>query len=244
MIKQLALPSITLYYMTYRMKAQILTQLIETENLAWQLFDVAEERGYFTGGQTEKELSKRLYDLAFELFGIKKYWHKRIVRAGTNTLLPYSENPPNLTIENDAILFVDFGPVFDKWEADIGKTYVIGTDERKIKLKNDVENLWNEGCELYRANKHTLTGADFYSLTKELAAKYGWGFGNIHCGHLIGKFPHRVIPGNKVLNYLHPDNDSLMARPYPNGEERHWIYEVHLIDQQAGIGAFYERVLF
>jgi Xaa-Pro dipeptidase len=40
-----------------------------------------------------------------------------IVRAGKNTLLPYDENPPDLTIGEDDILFLDLGPVFEQWES-------------------------------------------------------------------------------------------------------------------------------
>ena len=79
------------------------------------------------------------------MFGIKKYWHKRIVRSGKNTLLPYKENPPDLTIQEDDILFFDFGPVFDDWEADVGKTYVVGNNAKKLKLSKDVESAWHEG---------------------------------------------------------------------------------------------------
>lgn len=222
----------------------ILQQLLEAENKAWQLLAVAEERNFFTPNQTEKDLSNRLYDLAFELYGIKKYWHKRIVRSGKNTLFPYAENPPDLAIQPDDILFIDFGPVFEKWEADIGKTYVIGDDARKEKLRRDVELVWDEGRDFYLANKEHLTGADFYNHTKKIAAEYGWQFGNIHAGHLIGQFPHEVIAGEKVINYIHKDNDTLMCQTYPDGTERFWIYEVHLIDPANQIGAFYEKVLY
>ncbi len=44
------------------------------------------------------------------MYGIETCWHKRIVRAGKNTLLPYAENPPDLTIGSDEVLFLDLGP--------------------------------------------------------------------------------------------------------------------------------------
>ena len=37
--------------------------------------------------------------------------------------------------END-ILFLDFGPIFEDWEADYGRTYVLGKDPLKLKLKD------------------------------------------------------------------------------------------------------------
>jgi hypothetical protein len=36
-------------------------------------------------------------------------------------------------------VFFDFGPVFEEWEADVGRTYVIGNDSLKHKLKKDIE---------------------------------------------------------------------------------------------------------
>lgn len=220
-----------------------LENLLEAEKLAWQLFETAEQNNFFVAGQTEKELNNRLFDLAYTLFGIKKYWHKRIIRSGKNTLLPYSKNPPNLMIQEDDILFVDFGPIFEKWEADVGKTYAIGNNAHKHKLAADVARLWDEGRNYYIANKNTITGAELYAFTEKLAKENGWEFGNKMAGHLIGRFPHKKIEGGKELNYIHPENHLPMNTPYANGNPRFWIYEIHLVDRANEIGGFYEKVL-
>ena len=47
-------------------------QLITAETFAEKLFVEAQLRNYFTAHQTEKDLNERLYNLAQELFGIKK----------------------------------------------------------------------------------------------------------------------------------------------------------------------------
>ncbi|MEN8929370.1 MAG: M24 family metallopeptidase [Flavobacteriales bacterium] len=220
-----------------------LNKLIEAENKAEVLFQEIENRKLVEAGKTEKELNTAVFDLAFELFGIRKYWHKRIVRSGKNTLLPYAENPEDLAVQKDDILFFDFGPVFDDWEADMGKTYVIGKNARKLKLKQDVELAWKEGKEYYDKNKNTLTGAAFYHYTKELAAKYGWEYGNHHCGHLIGNFPHETILGEEEVNYIHPNNHELMSNKDINNEERFWIYEIHFVDTESEIGGFFEQLV-
>jgi Xaa-Pro dipeptidase len=220
-----------------------LKSLIDAESKAAQLFEAIQKNGLIVEGLTEKVLNQKVFDLALNMFGIKKYWHKRIVRAGKNTLLPYAENPPDLTLQNDDILFFDFGPVFEEWEADFGRTYVIGDNPKKLKLANDVALAWAEGKVYYDRHKNELTGADFYNYTKELAIKYGWQYGNIHCGHLIGNFPHEVIVGEETINYIHPENDVLMSAKDKNGNERYWIYEIHFIDQELGIGGFYEQLL-
>ncbi|WP_431213706.1 hypothetical protein ACQ86N_01985 [Puia sp. P3] len=33
-------------------------------------------------------------------------------------------------------MFFDFGPIFEDWEADFGRTYVIGSDPTKHKLNH------------------------------------------------------------------------------------------------------------
>ncbi|RZP06267.1 MAG: aminopeptidase, partial [Flavobacteriales bacterium] len=70
-----------------------LKELIDAENNAAKLFQEIENMNLISAGKTEKEINDSIYSLAFDLFGIKKYWHKRIVRSGANTLLPYDENP-------------------------------------------------------------------------------------------------------------------------------------------------------
>ncbi|MES2478383.1 MAG: M24 family metallopeptidase [Bacteroidota bacterium] len=220
-----------------------LKELQIAEHKAATLFEEIEARGLIKAGVTEKELNQKVFDLAFELFGIRKFWHKRIVRSGKNTLLPYAENPADLTLQEDDILFFDFGPVFEEWEADFGRTYVLGNNPQKIKLSKDVADAWAEGKEYYEANKAQLSGADFYQYTKDLARKYGWEYGNEHCGHLIGNFPHEQIVGEEIIHYIHPENNKLMSEKDKNGNERFWIYEIHFIDQELGIGGFHEQLL-
>jgi Xaa-Pro aminopeptidase len=217
--------------------------LIEAEEKALILFEEIQNRELICVGKSEHTLNKEIFDLAFEIFGIKKFWHKRIVRAGKNTLCPYKENPPDLTLQEDDILFFDFGPVFENWEADIGKTYVIGNNADKLQLQKDVELAWQEGKDFYLQNKNSLTGADFYNYTKELARKYGWDYGNAHCGHLIGNFPHEILIGEELINYIHPENTTLMCAKDKNGNERFWIYEIHFVNVEKEIGGFFEQFL-
>jgi Xaa-Pro aminopeptidase len=80
--------------------------------------------------------------LAAEMFGVSRHWHKRIVRSGQNTLQPYRVNPPNRLIEADDIVFCDFGPVFEEWEADLGRTFVLGHDPIKLRLSRDLPAVW------------------------------------------------------------------------------------------------------
>ena len=96
-------------------------RLIDAQNKAADLFTEIENRKLIYSGKSEKDLNTEIFELADELFGIKKYWHKRIIRSGKNTLAPYHENPKELIIQKDDILFIDFGPIFDEWEALIAR---------------------------------------------------------------------------------------------------------------------------
>src|SRR5450755_3541873 len=108
--------------------------LLEAQRKADQLFQAIEKGKLIRPGVRETEINDDIHRLAETMFGIATYWHKRIVRAGRNTLAPYDENPPDLIVADDDIVFLDLGPVFEQWEADFGRTFVIGTDPVKIKL--------------------------------------------------------------------------------------------------------------
>lgn len=219
-----------------------LQSLIEAEAKALHLFNEIEEHGLIRPGITEKELNKDIYALAKNMYGISKYWHKRIVRAGKNTLQPYSQNPPDLTIAEDDILFLDFGPIFEAWEADFGRTYVLGNDPRKLKLKHDIEEAWQRARDWYFTH-NSVTGAELYNHVASMANDYGWTFGANMAGHLIGKFPHEKLNPGQKHNYIHPQNHQDMFAPDKSGQKREWILEIHFIDQEREIGGFFEQLL-
>ncbi len=217
-------------------------KLMEAEVKALQLFQTIETRKLIAAGKSEKQLNEEIFVLANELFGIEKYWHKRIVRAGTNTLRPYDDNPPDLIIQKDDILFLDFGPIFEDWEADFGRTFVIGNDPYKLKLKNDIETAWYETKEWF-SKQTKLTGAEFHEYILKVTKKYGYEYGGQLAGHLIGNFPHeRLEPKNYGL-YVHPENPNDMFLLDANGNKRHWILEIHFVDREKQIGGFFEQLL-
>ncbi|MET6989648.1 M24 family metallopeptidase [Sediminicola arcticus] len=216
--------------------------LIKAERKAEALFDEIENRGLMQPGKTEKELNSDIFNLAFELYGIEKYWHKRIVRAGKNTLKPYDENPDDLTLQEDDILFIDFGPIFDEWEADFGRTYVLGNDPLKHKIKKDTALAWAE-CKAYFDTQKEITGAEFYAYVVDIAQKYGWQYGGEIAGHLVGHFPHEKLEKEIKTNYVHPKNYQNMLSPDTKGNKREWILEIHFVDREKEIGSFYEQLL-
>ena len=214
--------------------------LINAEKKAKNLFLSIKQENLIRPGISEIQLGDEIYKLAFEMFGIKSFWHKRIIRAGINTIYPYSENPKNLVIKEDDILFLDFGTIFNNWEADMGRTYVLGDDPYKLKLQSDVEECWKISKN-YFLNKQNVTASDMYKFVSKLATERSWSFGNEHCGHLIGEFPHKRIKGEKINSYLHSENHLALKDHKQNN--LFWILEIHFVDYKKKIGGFYEQLL-
>ena len=217
-------------------------ELLEAQSKAVELFNQIEARELIRPGITEKDLNADIYALAKEMFGINTYWHKRIVRAGSNTLLPYAENPPDLTLGTDDILFLDLGPVFEQWEADFGRTFVLGSDPLKHKMQQDVGHAFAQGKRYFNETPD-ITSSELFSYARSMAEEFGWEFGGPIAGHLIGQFPHERIAGDKVTLYVHPDSHLPMRTVDEKGQKRHWILEIHFVDREHRIGGFYEELL-
>ncbi len=215
--------------------------LLHAQSMAAALFEAAEQ-SLIRPGITELQLSNDIHALAAERFGVAAHWHKRVVRAGPNTLRPYREDPPDLTLQADDILFLDFGPVFEAWEADFGRTYVLGDDPVKQKLCDDLEPMFRAAKAHFRANP-LITGEQLYAFACKKAAEAGWSFGGEIAGHLVGEFPHESIPGARVMKNIMPGNTASLEGTDSKGRRRHWILEIHLVDRARQIGGFYEELL-
>jgi Xaa-Pro aminopeptidase len=217
--------------------------LFLAEQKAKELFKTIEERGLIIPGKTEQQLCNEILKVAKEDFGVENHWGKKIVRTGINTLQPYISNPPDLVIQEGDILFFDFHPIFEGWEADLGRTYVLGGDPLKHKIKKDTEAAWHVGNDWY-FKQTKLTGAEFFNYATGLAAYYGYEFGNAIAGHIIGWFPHEQPDDLTDLCLdVHPDNHNDILQLDKNGSKRHWILELHFIDRKNNIGAFFEQLL-
>jgi Xaa-Pro dipeptidase len=215
--------------------------LVAAEKRAETLFDEIERRGLVTAGRTEREVERDIYAIALEKFGVEKHWHKRIVRAGPNTLTLAADNPPVRNIESDDIVYVDLGPVFEDWEADLGRTYVLG-DHPGGPLVEALPVVFDRVQSHYHASPD-MTGAELYAFAQRAAAEAGWIFGGAIAGHLVSEFAHAHIPGDKDLNRIQPGNPKRMRDPDELGRERHWILEIHLVEPNGLYGGFYERLL-
>ncbi len=222
---------------------ETLQKLFLSEQKAKELFKAIEDKGLITAGKSEKQLSDEIVQIAKEDFNTEVHWGKKIVRTGINTLQPYASNPSDLVIQDNDILFFDFHPVFEGWEADLGRTYVLGNDPLKHKIKKDIEAAWQEGNDWY-FKQTKLTGAEFFNYATDLAKRYGYEFGNAIAGHIIGKFPHEQPDDpNDICLDVHPDNHTDILQLDKEGNKRHWMLELHFVDRKNNFGAFFEQLL-
>jgi Xaa-Pro aminopeptidase len=219
-----------------------LAALLAAEQKADALLAAIEADRLVRPGRLETEVDKDIYALAEARFGVEKHWHKRIVRAGPNTVRVFADNPPVREIGADDTVFLDLGPVFGEWEADVGRTYVMGGDPEKHRLCSDLPRVF-DALKQYFDDTPDVTGAELYAEAQRRAEAAGWLFGGAIAGHIVGEFPHARIPGDKDLYRISPANPVRLRDPDAAGNTRHWIIEVHLVDRSRNWGGFYERLL-
>lgn len=219
-----------------------LAALIAAEEKAMALFDAIETAGLIAAGRSERVIEQEIYALAESDFGVTKHWHKRIVRSGVNALCTAGDNPPVREIGEDDLVFIDLGPVFDEWEADVGRSYAIGRDPLKQALCRDLPIQFDLLRRRFHED-HDVTGADLYAFACQSAAQAGWRFGGKIAGHIVGEFPHARLPGSKQHGHISPENPTRMREPDGFGRTRHWILEIHLVAPDGRFGGFYERLM-
>lgn len=132
--------------------------------------------------------------------------------------------------------------MFEEWEADFGRTFVLGQDPYKIKLKNDLEPVWLSVKKQWELNKG-MSGEELYGIACQQARERGWEFGGRIAGHIVGNFPHERIPDDKVRLFITAGNKESMGVKDKEGRMRHWILEIHLVDREKQIGGFMEQLL-
>lgn len=219
-----------------------LSALIEAEDRALALLDAIEAAGLVAPGRSERAIERDIRALAEERFGVTRHWHKRVVRAGINTIFTAGDNPPDRVVADDDMVFIDLGPVFEEWEADVGRSYAIGADPRKHALCAALPVVFDTVRDRFNASPD-ITGHELYAFACEAAEAAGWRFGGKIAGHIVGEFPHAHIPGEKDHHRINPANPGRLREPDAFGRVRHWILEIHLVTDDRRFGGFYERLL-
>ena len=225
------------------MSVQLVEQrLLGAQQNAEQLFAEVVAAGLIRPALLESELSAQIHALASRRFGVRRHWHKRVVRCGPNTLLSYHAEPPDRPIAEDDVVYLDFGPIFEEWEADFGRTYVLGRDARKHQLVTDIAVAFRKGKQLY-LDTPGLTAGSLYDYVSALAIEGGWEFGAPTAGHLVGHFPHEHAPAEPKRFSIRHGSELRIREPDSSGALRHWILEIHFVDKARGFGGFFEELL-
>ncbi|MEI9851663.1 MAG: M24 family metallopeptidase [Sphingomonas sp.] len=193
-------------------EAARLAALIAAETRALTLLDAIEAAGLIAAGRTEREVEQDIYALAESAFGVRRHWHKRIVRAGANTLATAGDNPSIRVIGGDDMVFLDLGPVFEEWEADVGRSYAVGDDPAKHALCAALPEQFEAVRGHFLAHPD-ITGAGLYDFAVASAGRAGWHFGGAIAGHIVSEFAHALIPGPKQRNRISPENPEPMRHP-------------------------------
>lgn len=218
-------------------------ELEAAERKATAMFDAIEAAGLIVPGKTEAELDAEIYELAKRDFSVTVHWHKRVVRTGANALTTYYDDPPLRTLGAEDIVYLDLGPVFADWEADMGRSYALGNDPDKRRLVSDLPRVFKT-VQAHYCSAPDITGAELYAFAQGAARDAGWEFGGKIAGHIVGEFPHaQLVPGDRDKHRIAPANRTRMREPDSNGRERFWILEIHLVDRDRQFGGFYERLL-
>lgn len=218
------------------------TQLVAAERKGLALLDAIEAAGIVAAGRSELEIERDIFAIASRDFGVTEHWHDRVVRAGVNTLCIAGESAPDRLVAEDDIVFLDLGPVFGNWEADVGRSYAVGADPAKRRLCADLLVVFDAVKARFAADPD-ITGAQLYAIAHEEAEQRGWLFGGKIAGHLVGEFPFALAPGDKTTRRINAGNIKRMRDADENGLPRHWILEIHLVSPDRRFGGFYERLL-
>jgi len=216
--------------------------LLAAQNKAVALFQEVLDSGMIRAGRLESELTQDIHSLARARFGLSRHWHQRIVRSGPNTLLTYHDPLIDRQLMADDIVYLDFGPVFDAWEADFGRTYALGSDPVKHRLIANLAEAFARGKTLYQ-NSPSITAGELYDHVAAMAGEYGWEFGAASAGHLVGYFPHERPPGDSTRFSIRSGNPTSLREADDKGAARHWILEIHFVDRSRQIGGFFEELL-
>ena len=179
-------------------------------------------------GMNELE-TKELLEKILDESGMQKRWHPSKMRIGPNTIKNFRDNcSPHIISEND-IFFVDIGPVYDNHEGDYGETFTLGSDQRLKKLAEASQNIFNSTLKVWQ--EKNLTGIELYKFAEQEAHKLNLKLNSNMYGHRMGDFPH-AVHSKAALG-------SVNFTPAP----KLWILEIHLIDEELGLGSFFEDLL-
>jgi methionyl aminopeptidase len=162
--------------------------------------------------------------------GMRKGWHRVIVRFGPNTTKDFmADSEPGVVLGEQDTFFIDIGPVYGDTEGDAGQTFAFGDDSVHHKAVRDARALRDEVREQWCTTG--MPGTALHDYAVERANALGWELNLDLSGHRLGDFPHEAHYNGSLA-----DAD---IRPNPNL----WVLEMAIRHPTRKFGAFYEDLL-
>jgi methionyl aminopeptidase len=190
---------------------------------------LVEIAGGISPGMSESDARVMAADV-LRVQGLRKGWHKILVRFGVNTLLNFDDpSEPDVTLGRDDIFFIDIGPIYRGHEGDAGDTFAVGGDPDMAQAVDDVHTLWQQVRGVWV--DRSASGADLYRFAEKRAEEMGWELNLDLTGHRISAFPHRI----------HYDGNLSDVAFVPS--ELVWVLEIQIRHPTRPFGAFYEDLL-
>ncbi|MFG2292372.1 M24 family metallopeptidase [Streptomyces sp. NPDC048603] len=217
-------------------------RLLEAQRMAQTVFAEAALGGAVVPGRTECEAGDRIRDVARKVFGSVAGRPGRIVRSGPHTVLPSGEEPPDRVIGVDDLVVVDLGPLLAWHETDFARTLVLGEDEGRHQLVEDLARVGAAAREAFLGEER-ITGRQLHSAIQALAAGAGRTLGTWQAGRICGQAPAAGASGTKPDSFIGPDNHRPLRRTDGEGRQAHWILEIRLVDDGRGFGGSFKQLL-
>jgi hypothetical protein len=190
---------------------------------------LGEIAGRMVPGMTEEE-GRRVAAGVLSDHGLRKGWHKILVRFGPSTVLNFDDPaPPGVVLGDDDIFFVDIGPIYAGCEGDAGDTFTVGDDPEMARAARDVYDLWRQVRTEWALR--STTGADLYRLAGERAEAMGWVLNLDLTGHRLSSFPHSAHYDGTLAAVDFAPSDLL------------WVLEIQIRHPERPFGAFFEDLL-
>jgi methionyl aminopeptidase len=202
-------------------------QLLEVRTLTRSaLWNIAD---HIVPGMTEEEGRSIATEILRDA-GLRKGWHKILVRFGANTTKNFDDPSEfGVTLADDDIFFIDIGPIRDGCEGDAGDTFTVGTDPEMGRAADEVKDLWKLVREKWRAEG--LSGAALYTFAEKSALDLGWQLDLELTGHRLSEFPHSAHYDGTLSTVIFRPSDLL------------WVLEIQIRHPEREFGAFFEDLL-
>jgi Xaa-Pro aminopeptidase len=203
-------------------------KILEARSKTWQTIQILSEK--ILPGMKESD-AQGLIRNYFKEKGVVRQWHQPHIRFGSNTLKGYDEkSDPDIILKEEDIYFFDIGPVWDGYEGDAGRTFVVGKNSEMRRCAHDVETVFEEVKD--RWIKSGDNGVKLYRYAEELTGSMGW----VLClrtgsGHRLSDFPHALYHKGSLANYE------------GNVSECRWVLEIQIRHPELPFGAFFEDLL-